>query len=210
VVDASGENAIIQAPQANRALTADDVRRVEEVFARAGVALAQLETSMPALREFCTLARATGAKVILNPAPAAHVTEDVLAAAHVIVANEIEAATLLHDAAAGDAWRNAEQLSVQIDRDIIVTRGARGAVAQSSGARIEVPAFAVDVIDTVGAGDAFCAGLAVRLAEGASLADAMRFASAAGALACAKPGAEPSMPQRADVEALLATGVPVS
>jgi ribokinase len=68
---------------------------------------------------------------------------------------------------------------------------------------MKLPALNVDVVDTVGAGDAFCAALTVRLAEGAASDDALRFASAAGALACTKPGAEPSMPHRAAVEALL-------
>jgi ribokinase len=75
--------------------------------------------------------------------------------------------------------------------------------------RIEAPAFAIEAVDTVGAGDAFCAGLAVRLAEGGTIRDALRFANAAGALACTRQGAEPSMPRRKDVESLLAKGVRV-
>jgi ribokinase len=84
-----------------------------------------------------------------------------------------------------------------------VTLGDGGSVAVDASGEHAVGAFAVDAVDTTGAGDAFCGALAVRLAEGAELDDAMRFANAAGALACTKHGAYPSMPYREDVEALL-------
>ena len=89
----------------------------------------------------------------------------------------------------------------------VITLGERGAVGLSADALIHEPPCDVPVVDTVGAGDAFCAAVAVRMAEGASLADALRFANAAGALACTKRGAEPSMPRRDEIEALIAKGV---
>ena len=102
------------------------------------------------------------------------------------------------------AYAAAEALRERGPAVAVITLGALGAVAVADGVRIHVPAFAVNVVDTVGAGDAFCAALAVRHAEGTALADAVRFATAAGAVACTRPGAEPAMPRRLDVEALLA------
>ena len=107
-----------------------------------------------------------------------------------------------------DAATAAEAAALAVRRDRInvmaITLAARGAVAATEGRRVTVPALPTRAVDTTGAGDAFCAALAVTLSEGAELEDAMRFASAAGAIACTRHGAEPSMPHREEVEALLA------
>ncbi len=219
VVDADGENAIIQSPRANRALSADDVRRAAAAIDGASCALFQLELSDAAVYEYARLARSAGATVIFNPAPAAAVADSIVALAEIIVPNQIEACTLTGielPRGAGfqparsidNAYAAAEALRKRGPAVAVITLGSQGAVAVAEGVRIHVPAFAVDIVDTVGAGDAFCAALAVRLAEGADLADAVRFAAAAGAVACTRPGAEPSMPRRIEVEALLAKRAP--
>jgi len=208
VVDADGENAIIQSPRANRALSADDVRRAAAALDGASMALFQLELSDAAVYDFAHLARGAGATVIFNPAPAAPVAHAIVALADMIVPNQIEAHMLtgIDPRSIDDAYAAAESLRERGPAVAVITLGLRGAVAVAEGVRIHVPAFAVDIVDTVGAGDAFCAALAVRLAEGADLADAVRFAAAAGAIACTRPGAEPSMPRRIEVESLLAKG----
>jgi ribokinase len=208
VVDADGENAIIQSPRANRALSADDVRRAAAAIDGATIALFQLELSDAAVYEYARLARSAGATVIFNPAPAAAVADDIVALAEIIVPNQIEACALtgIDPRSIDDAYAAAEALRKRGPAVAVITLGSRGAVAVAEGVRIHIPALGVDVVDTVGAGDAFCAALGVRLAEGADLADAVRFSAAAGAVACTRPGAEPSMPRRIEVEALLAIG----
>jgi ribokinase len=201
VVDATGENAILQSPRANRRLTAARVRAAAASIDGASAALFQLEMDAGGCREFASIARAHGARVVFNAAPATGEGANLLDLADLVVVNEIEAAAIL-----GDAPRDPGDITARLaspHRDAVITLGARGATAIFAGRPLSVDAYPVDVVDTVGAGDAFCAALTVRLAEGASPGDALRFASAAAALACTRHGAEPSMPHRAEVERLL-------
>jgi ribokinase len=210
VVDATGENAILQSPRANRNITAADVRRAASKIASADAALFQLELSDDGAREFATIARSAETTLIFNPAPAGPVDAQVLELAEIVVPNQIELRSLTGMPASSrdEAFAAADALLTRGPRAVIVTMGAEGAIAMTRDDRSAVPAFPIDVVDTVGAGDAFCAGLAVRLGQGAPLSNALRFASAAGALACTRPGAEPSMPRSQEVEALIAKGVP--
>lgn len=209
VVDANGENAIVQAPQANRRLTAADVEASRSAFSGASAALLQLETSDAAVTAFAASAKAAGAHVVFNPAPARAVADNLVDMADVLIVNEVEAEALSNERVTDSAqtMRVASRLAETHRCAAIITLGRLGAVAASSDTRIETPAHVVAAIDTTGAGDAFCAALTVSLAEGARLHDAMHFANAAGALATTKRGAEPSMPLRSDVEALMAHGV---
>lgn len=210
VVDASGENAILQSPRANRNLTTDDVRRAAGAIERADAAIFQLELSDDGALAFARAARDAGARVVFNPAPTAPVADDLLALADMVVANTIEARTLtgLAVGSVAEAYAAADALIARGPETAVVTLGAEGAIAVAGGVRMHVAAMPAEVVDTVGAGDAFCAALVVRIAEGTALAEALRFAAAAGAVACARPGAEPSMPRRDEVERLLAKGVP--
>ncbi|MBI5284798.1 MAG: ribokinase [Chloroflexi bacterium] len=209
VVEPDGANTILQDPRANRGLTAADVA-APALFDAAAVAMLQLETSMSAAIELARRARAAGATTLLNPAPAAAVPEALLALTDILVPNEIEARTLTGAADHGidAAFGMAAALLQRGPRAVVLTLGEHGAVLADATQRIHVPRFDVHAVDTVGAGDAFCAALAVRIAEGAPLADAVRFANAAGAVATTRPGAEPSMPHRHEVESLLSRGVP--
>lgn len=209
IVESNGTNTIVQAPRANRSASAADIASAREAFAGADVAMLQLETSDTAAIAFARTMRDAGARTLLNPAPIIPIPQDLLRLVDIIVPNQIEA-----EAIAGVAIDDIESalLAAQRLRNLgpacsVVTLGRRGAVGVDD-ARVHAPAFDVDAADTVGAGDAFCAALAVRLAEGADLATAMRFANAAGALACTKHGAEPSMPARDEVDTLIAKGVP--
>jgi len=204
VVDQRGENAIIQAPRANRRVSIEDIRRARPAFDGAAAALLQLETSDEGAVAFAREARTRGTRVILNPAPAAPVGSELLALADVIVANEVEAAAAAKTSI--DARDAARRLAAMHGADVIVTLGTDGAFAACGGKELHCPAHLVDAIDTVGAGDAFCAALAVALAEGAPTFEAVRFANAAGALATTRHGAEPSMPHRDEIETLLAKG----
>ncbi len=209
VVEPDGTDTILQAPRANRNVTPDDIERAAPILAGADMAMLQLETSAAAAFAFARSMRADGARVLLNPAPAAPVAEELFAQTDIIVPNQIEAEALTgaHLASIDDAFAIAEALLQRGPTTAVITLGERGAIVLSAASRAHEPSIRVDAVDTVGAGDSFCAALAVRLAEGADIAGAIRFANAAGALACTKHGAEPSMPTRDAVEKLLARGV---
>ncbi|HEY8172246.1 MAG TPA: ribokinase [Dehalococcoidia bacterium] len=193
VVEPDGTNTIVQAPRANLHTTADDIDRELGVIGDADIAMFQLELPNDAVLAFARKARASGVPVIFNPAPAVPFDKNVWEHVDVCVANEIEAAQI-------EAGRPANV-------EVVRTLGSAGASWQARSGQGHEPAFAVDAVDTTGAGDAFCGAFAVRLGEQASFADAVSFANAAGALACTRHGAYPSMPRRDDVETLLAKGV---
>ena len=214
IVEPDGSNSIVQAPRANRSLTVDDIAAGFDALRGAAMAMLQLETTMPAAIAFEAVMRNAGTATMLNPAPATPVPADLLRLCDIIVPNEIEARALTADRprgegdwAADDALGMAEELVRSGPRLAVVTLGSEGAVASAGGMQYRSPTFGIRAVDTVGAGDAFCAGLAVRIAEGAGIEEALRFANAAGALACTGMGAEPSMPRRADVDALVMRGV---
>ena len=209
IVEGDGANAIVQAPRANRNTMSDDVTcHVPTLFDGVDVVMLQFETSPSAALQFAVSGRAAGAICILNAAPAAPLTDDLAASIDVIIANELEAAAMSGQPAdsRATAISAAGALVGRGVAQVVITLGSEGAVAVHDGRSQHVPAIGVAVVDTVGAGDAFCAAFAVRTAEGANLDDALRFANAAGALACTKHGAEPSMPARAAVNALLTKG----
>ena len=184
VVDSvSGQNAIVVIPRANHSLTALPA----EVFDGASVVLLQWELPPSVTVAAARLARDAGATVVLNPAPAVGSLADYAGLIDVLVPNESEAAAL--GAVEGV--------------DLVLTLGERGAKVVTSSGSTSLDAHAVECVDTVGAGDAFCGAMCAALAEGATLVEAARMGNAAGALAVTKHGAEPSMPHRADIEALL-------
>lgn len=200
VVFDDGENSILSAPQANLALQTALVEAAREAIAAAGALLLQFEAPMEANIVAARIARAAGTRVVLNPAPVVAHPPELLALADVLVVNEVEAAML-----AGGTHPAAQARTLLGGRELaVVTLGEQGAVfATASGEAGVVEAFPVQAIDTVGAGDAFCAALAVALCEGRTAAAAVRFAAAAGALAVTAAGAATSLPRREAVDRLL-------
>ncbi len=188
------ENAITVAPGANTGL------RLHHLPSLRGIShlLLQLETPLDSVAHYAQLAREAGVRVVLNAAPATPLPAGLLDNVDVLVVNEGELATL---AGEGAVAAQAARLAVPC---IVVTLGARGCFARRGGEVFLQPAFPIEAVDTTAAGDTFCGALAARLAEHAGLADALRFASAASALACTRLGAQASIPARADVEAWLA------
>jgi ribokinase len=200
VVDESGENSIVAAPRANMQVSATDVDAAADDIARADVLMLQYEIPQVASERAADIARKNGVLVILDPAPVHHHARPFQAVVDLLVPNEVEA-SMLAGSADQSAWQGLLGISV---RTLVVSLGDRGAmVADRTGVR-QFPAFKVDVVDTTGAGDAFRAGLAVKTAEGSGFDEAVRFASACGALACTVLGAEPSMPSRDEVNRFLA------
>jgi len=206
VIEPSGENSIISVPRANMRLTPADVERCAATIAAADALLLQMEVPVAASLAACAARRAQ-TRVLLNTAPAGAVPPKLLDAADIVIANESEAALLSGVAvhSVSDAFAAAERLRRRDDQAVIITLGAQGAVARAGEQRLHQPALPVVVRDTTGAGDAFCGALAVRFIERGDLAEALRWANAAGACAVTTLGAEPSLPSRERIIALLDT-----
>ncbi len=197
-VDAAAENSIVVIPGANSHVRA-------EAIPVARVVIAQLEVPIGEVLAAFRAARASGARTILNPAPARALPDELVALCDVVVPNEHELELI----------GGADSL---LDRgvDIVVTtRGANGVTTtfrptDMSSTERHQPAFPVTAVDTTGAGDAFCGAFAARLAAGDELESAIRYAAAAGALATTIDGAVPSLPHAGDVAAFLALGGPTA
>lgn len=206
-VDGHGENAITVIPGANTGLAVEQVEAAVPLFSEAKVLLAQLEHPFPATLKAVELARRAGALAILDPAPVPTFPfgADTIRLFDALTPNEIETEALtgilpvdIESAAA--AARQLRETGLPL---ALVKMGARGVYVDSADFKGHVPPFPVKAIDTVAAGDCFAAGLAVALCEGMTVERAVRFAAAAGALACTKEGSSDAAPTRQEVEALL-------
>ncbi len=205
-VERSGQNCITVVPGANGRLTPDDVRKHAQAVASADVLLLQLEVPIETVLTAIELARTNNVLTILDPAPAVNDYPPELLCVDVVCPNESEAASMtgVEITSTESAYRAAEKLQQRGARQVVITLGDKGAVFRdASGNSGHLAPFTVTAIDTTAAGDAFAAALAIRLAEGKSLQEAGRFACAAGAVAASREGAQPGMPSRADVHALL-------
>ena len=207
--DAAGQNQIVVVAGANGTFTPDRLAPALDWLRRASVVLLQLEIPLATVERAATEARSAGAAVLLDPAPAADVPDQLLRLATLVTPNESELAVLAaapvpeRPTTDEEVDRRAERLLARGAAAVLVKRGAHGARLVTPSRRVTWPAFPVDVVDTTAAGDAFGGALAVALAEGAVLEDAIRFACAAGGLSVTRAGAQASMPTRAEVDQLL-------
>ena len=200
-VDRSGENSIVVASGANAGLTPADLEDALDKIAGAGIVLMQLEIPMETVHFAAIYAVKHGVKVILNPAPANTLPPKLLSCIDIITPNQSEAAMLsginVTDAA------TAAQAAVAIHnlgvKSVIITMGAMGCVIYDKGEITLVPAQKLEAVDTTAAGDVFCGALAVALAEGGTLFDAVNFASRAAAISVTRMGAQPSIPYRKEL-----------
>ena len=205
-VDARGLNRIIVVPGANALVSADAVSTSIRAMHGVGVGVVMTNGEVPLAVSRAALAagRAIGALTMLNPAPVLDYREH-LVDVDILVPNEHEAAAMsgLPTQTDAEARAAAQYFSSQGVTNVVITRGASGAIWSSPAGIEEVASFEVDAIDTVAAGDAFCGGLAAALAHGLQFSDALSWASAAGALAVTVKGAAPSLPMRAAVQELI-------
>lgn len=199
----NGQNAIVVVPGANGKVDSAYVDRHSEVIANAGMVLCQLELPMSTIDHTLALCAELGVPVMLDPAPAAPLSEGVWKQVAWFTPNETEAACYLDDGSSPES--TAQHLLTRGPGAVVLKRGAEGAfVATSNGKAGWVKPYAVDVIDTVAAGDCFNGAFAVALLEGKDPWEAAQFACAASAISVTRRGAQASMPARADVDAFLA------
>jgi ribokinase len=206
ILNQAGENGIILDMSANKLMDAAFVNRAEAQIARSHVVMAVLEIPVAAAARGLELGKKHGVRTILNPAPATKLDDSVLKHVDYLTPNETELRILM--GLAPDDPTPTQDLAAQLRArgpgTLIVTMGEKGALILTGDGTQAVPGVAVGVVDTTGAGDAFNAGLAVALAEGRSLVEAVKYANCAGAIVCTRLGVIPALGQRAQVDKLYA------
>jgi len=205
MVDASGDNSISVASGANFALTPEDVERAADAIKSAQAVVVQLETPMETIERAAQIAKASGVPVILDPAPApdAPLPTSLLSCVSVVKPNETEATRLTGIEVVDEAsarMAGAKLLELGVDTAIITLGAAGSVVMTKDGFCQKIAAKRVEAVDATAAGDCYSGALAVALAEGKSLADAVEFASKAAALSVQKLGAQPSLPTREEID----------
>lgn len=209
IIDSAGENYVIAVYGANTRCDVREVEIVEEMLDGAGVLIVQqeipLETTLAAMR----IANSRDVPVILDPAPVragSELPDSFHSFADIITPNVIEAQSLsgIEVVDADSAERAAEKMRSDLKCEmVIVTMDSDGVFVLSDDISGHIPAFAVDVVSSVAAGDAFAGVLGRSLSEGFDIEDAICFAMAAGAICVSRPGAQDAMPSRAEVERLI-------
>jgi len=198
-VDDVGENNIIIVAGANGRVNQEDVERLTHLLPNAAALLLQLEVPIPTVLAAAQAAQKAGVPVILDPAPArGDIPPELYLLVDIITPNEVEATQLVGFPVDGQetATRAAAELRQRGIGTVIVKLGAQGVFCATASETFFVPAFSVQAVDTVAAGDAFNGGLATALAEGLPLRQAILWGAAAGALSATKVGAQPSLPDR--------------
>lgn len=206
VNDTNGDNAIIVVPGAAATITAQDVEQAADAIRNAAVFITQLEQPVAAAKRGLEIAKAAGTITIFNPAPAERFDDALYGLCDYVTPNESEASLLtgIEVKTVDDARRAGDIFLKKGVGTALITLGEAGALLHAKSQSVLVPAFkAGSVVETTGAGDAFNGGFAAALAEGASPLDAARFGAAVAGISVTRAGTAPSMPSRAEVDALL-------
>ena len=200
-----GENRIIVSPGANGTLTGKDVARLEQPWKGIGVFVTQFEIPLATVQRSLRMAKGRGAITLLNPSPVVSFPPALLSLVDFLVPNESEAQALtgIRLKRNHDLERVGNKLLAMGTGNVVITLGVKGLFYKNNDTQLRMRAFKVRSVDSTSAGDAFMGGLACGLSEDMPIDDTLRFASAAGALATTKLGAQPSLPSRAEVDALL-------
>lgn len=204
-VNGEGENVIGIHAGANAALSLDRVEAQRALIAQADALLMQLESPVESVLAAAKIAHENHTTVVLNPAPARVLSDELLALVDIITPNETEAEKLtgIRVENDDDAARAASALHAKGIKTVIITLGSRGVWASVDGNGRRVAGFKVNAVDTIAAGDTFNGALVTALLEGNGLDEAIRFAHAAAAIAVTRKGAQPSVPWRKEIDAFL-------
>lgn len=205
IVDEQGQNIIAVAPGSNARLKPADVRKAKNVIKSARVLLVQLEIPLETASEAIRIAATCGITTILNPAPAKKLPDELFKQVSIITPNETEAEILtgINICDESDARSAAIELNKKGVRAVIITLGEKGAYFHNGDTSMLIPSFKVKPVDSTAAGDVFNGALAVAIAEGKPMTDAIKFANAAAAISVTKLGAQPSAPKRNQILKLM-------
>ena len=202
MVDSAAQNSISVALGANNELMLEDVMPALDIVEEGDIVLLQLEIPMSTVEACIGVAAAKGARVILNPAPAAKVGAAALSKLYLITPNQTEAEILtgveVNDEAS--AVKAAEALCALGVKKVVITLGSEGALLYEDGKAEIIPARKVEAVDTTAAGDVYNGAMCAALAEGMSLRESLRFATKASAISVSRVGAQPSIPSRTEVD----------
>lgn len=201
-VGEDGENSIAVASGANGTMTPAQIRKIEDVIAGGDILLTQLETPLETVEEAINIANINGVKVILNPAPAQSLSDDLLKRIDIVTPNQTEAELLTSIPVTDEesAKKAAESLLSKGVETVILTLGSEGAFVMSNDIQRTIPGFKVKAEDTTAAGDTFNGALAVGLADGKPIEEAIRWAHAAAAISVTRMGAQPSVPNQKEIQ----------
>jgi len=201
MVDMNGENCIVVASGANAALRPEDIDKVKDIIESADFLLMQLEIPMETVEYAAKMACQKGVKVILNPAPAAFLSNELLKCLYAIIPNKTEA-EMLSGVKVTD-WASAKHAADVIGskgvETVIITLGSKGALIKEGSQYQEIPVKEIKAVDTTAAGDTFCGTICVGLSEGLKIKEAVVMASHASAITVTRPGAQASIPYRQEL-----------
>jgi ribokinase len=211
LVDEHGENSIVVASGANAHLSSDDIEKAKAEILTAAVLLVQLECPLDAVQRAIQMAAKGDALVILNPAPAQHLSVAWLHGVNIITPNKIEAEMLAgmkisDDASLADAAQRILDFGIQT---VIITLGKRGVFLATNDGMSLIPAYAVKALDSTGAGDVFSGSLATFLAEGISVEESVRMAIASASISVTRMGAQTSAPSRSEIDNFIISYAPL-
>lgn len=200
-VDDSGENCIVVASGANGTLSPSDLEDAEGTIRTTDILLMQLEIPMDTVEYAAKIANEGGNKVILNPAPAQSLSNDLLKNIYLLIPNKIEAEII--SGIKVEDWKSAREAAGIICakgvRKVIITLGSLGALLKDGDKYYEIPSNKVETVDTTAAGDTFCGALCVAMSEGENLVNAIKFANKCAAVTVTRMGAQASIPHRLEI-----------
>lgn len=205
MIDENGENIITVAPGANLRLTPDHLETASEIINHSKIIVLQNEIPVETVEKAINMAVKADVRVMYNFAPARDLNLKYLGKIDFLILNEVEASFLSgrNIQTEKQAQKAADELRKKGVKTVIVTMGSQGSVVSNDTFSGKIEAFKVEVLDTTAAGDVFCGALAVAITEGKQIKNAVRFATASAALAVTKMGAQPSAPNRKEIESFL-------
>lgn len=201
MVDRNGENCIVVASGANGSLSPKDIEKARNVIENADILLMQLEVPMDTVEYAAKLAHEKGIKVVLNPAPAAFLSNELLKCLYAVIPNKTEA-EMLSGIKVSDletAKQAADIIAAKGVDKVVITLGSKGALIKDGDVYSFIPADKVEAVDTTAAGDTFCGAFCVGISEGLSIEDAVRMATKAAGITVTREGAQAAIPYRKEL-----------